>query len=84
MSFRAGAQELFARVRTGVRAGVAGFGRDRRGIAAIEFALIAPILLAAFWRTTFAGLDKEPYDYEGFIATHIDTLLRGISAGDKA
>jgi Flp pilus assembly protein TadG len=55
MSFRAGAQELFARVRTGVRAGVAGFGRDRRGIAAIEFALIAPILLALYFLTMEAS-----------------------------
>jgi AcrR family transcriptional regulator len=45
---------------------------------------IAPILLAAFWRITFASLDREPYDYEGLISTHIDTLLRGISEGSKA
>jgi AcrR family transcriptional regulator len=44
---------------------------------------VAPILLAAFWRITFAPLDAEPYDYEGLIKTHIDTLLRGLSAGDK-
>jgi len=65
-----------------------------RGIARGEFRqmnpkhaarlCIAPILLAAFWRTTFAELDKEPYDYEGFISTHIDTLLRGFSAGGKS
>lgn len=64
-----------------------------RGIARGEFRnidpkhvarlCIAPILLAAFWRVTFAPLDAEPYDYEGLIAAHIDTLLRGISAGDK-
>ncbi len=64
-----------------------------RGIARGEFRqvdpkhvarlCIAPILLAAFWRITFAPLDVEPYDYEGLIATHIDTLLRGLSAGDK-
>lgn len=40
---------------------------------------IAPILLAAFWRTTFAQFDSEPYDYHGLIETHIDTLLRGLS-----
>jgi AcrR family transcriptional regulator len=40
---------------------------------------IAPILLAAFWRTTFAQFDSEPYDYQGLIETHIDTLLRGLS-----
>lgn len=45
---------------------------------------IAPILVAAFWRTTFAQFDKQPYDYEGFLSTHIDTLLRGIFAGSKS
>lgn len=64
-----------------------------RGIARGEFRnvdskhvarlCVAPILLAAFWRITFAPLDAEPYDYEGLIKTHIDTLLRGLSAGDK-
>jgi AcrR family transcriptional regulator len=43
---------------------------------------IAPMLLAAFWRTTFASFDTAPYDYEGLIATHIDTLLRGFRAGE--
>ncbi|HEV2561534.1 MAG TPA: TetR/AcrR family transcriptional regulator [Rhizomicrobium sp.] len=43
---------------------------------------VAPILLAAFWRTTFAQFDSEPYDYQGLIDTHIDTLLRGL-APDK-
>jgi AcrR family transcriptional regulator len=65
-----------------------------RGIARGEFRnvepahvarlCIAPILLAAFWRITFASLDPAPYDYEGLISTHIDTLLRGISAGSKS
>jgi AcrR family transcriptional regulator len=65
-----------------------------RGIARGEFRnvepahaarlCIAPILLAAFWRITFASLDREPYDYEGLISTHIDTLLRGLSAGSKS
>jgi AcrR family transcriptional regulator len=64
-----------------------------RGIARGEFRkmepghvarlCMAPILFAAMWRTTFAYLDMQPYDYEGLISTHIDTLLRGISAGDK-
>lgn len=43
---------------------------------------IAPLLLAAFWRTTFAQFDSEPYDYQGLIDTHIETLLRGL-APDK-
>lgn len=65
----------------------------RRGIARGEFRkmepahaarlAIAPILLAAVWRTTFAALDEKPYDYEGLISTHINTLLKGLSAGGK-
>jgi Flp pilus assembly protein TadG len=35
----------------GIRAGIVRFGRDRRGIAAIEFAFIAPILLAMYFLT---------------------------------
>jgi AcrR family transcriptional regulator len=41
---------------------------------------IAPILLAAVWRTTFAKIDKTPYDLEGLIETHLDVLLRGLAA----
>ena len=40
---------------------------------------IAPILLGAIWRTTFAPLDSEPYDYAGLIEAHIATLLRGLT-----
>ena len=40
---------------------------------------IAPILLAIFWRTTFAQFDAQPYDYQGFLDTHLDTLLRGLA-----
>jgi AcrR family transcriptional regulator len=45
---------------------------------------IAPLLLAAIWRTTFAPLDSEPYDYEGLIEAHIATLLRGLKPEEKA
>ena len=45
---------------------------------------IAPLLLAAIWRTTFAQLDAEPYDYQGFIEAHIETLLRGLAPGKEA
>ena len=41
---------------------------------------IAPILLAAVWRTTFAKIDTTPYDLEGLIETHIDVLHRGLAA----
>jgi AcrR family transcriptional regulator len=40
---------------------------------------IAPLLVAAFWRTTFAAMDAEPYDYAGLIETHISTLLHGLA-----
>ena len=40
---------------------------------------IAPLLLAAIWRTTFARLDAVPYDYEGLIDAHVTTLLRGLA-----
>jgi AcrR family transcriptional regulator len=40
---------------------------------------IAPLLLAAIWRTTFAAQDNEPYDIEGLIGTHLDVLLRGLA-----
>ncbi|MDE3114025.1 MAG: TetR/AcrR family transcriptional regulator [Pseudomonadota bacterium] len=41
---------------------------------------IAPLLLAAIWRTTFAQFDTIPYDYQGLTETHIETLLRGLAA----
>jgi AcrR family transcriptional regulator len=40
---------------------------------------IAPMLLIALWRTTFAQFDTEPFDYEGFADTHIQTLMKGLS-----
>ena len=60
-----------------------------RGIAQDEFRAlppehvvrlcIAPVLLAAMWRSTFAQFDPEPYDYRGLIATHLDVLFRGLA-----
>lgn len=41
---------------------------------------VAPVLVVALWRSIFARFDAEPYDYEGLIAAHIDTLLRGLVA----
>ena len=40
---------------------------------------VAPVLLAAIWRTTFAQFDDKPYDIEGLIETHVDMLLRGLA-----
>jgi AcrR family transcriptional regulator len=45
---------------------------------------IAPVLLAAVWRTTFARFDAAPYDYQGFLNTHLDVLLRGLSPDGDA
>jgi AcrR family transcriptional regulator len=45
---------------------------------------IAPLLLAAMWRTTFAPQDVEPYDYAGFFETHVGTLLRGLRPEERA
>jgi len=60
-----------------------------RGIAQGEFRslpadfvaklCIAPILLGAIWRTTFAPLSREPFDYQQFLATHIDILTQGLA-----
>ena len=41
---------------------------------------VAPLLVAAFWRTTFGQFDTQPYDYAGLIETHIETLLKGLAA----
>lgn len=41
---------------------------------------VAPLLIAAIWRTTFSSLDAQPYDYAGLIETHIETLLKGLAA----
>jgi AcrR family transcriptional regulator len=59
-----------------------------RGIAQGEFRevppehaarlCVAPLLLGALWRATFAPFDPEPYDIGALIETHIDVLLRGL------
>ncbi|HKU54970.1 MAG TPA: TetR/AcrR family transcriptional regulator [Rhizomicrobium sp.] len=41
---------------------------------------IAPILLIALWRTTFAQFDARPYDHEGLIEAHLQVLLQGLEA----
>lgn len=69
-------------------------GVIERGIARGEFRavepqfaarlLIAPALMVAVWRTTFAQFDAEPFDNEGFLDTHLDVLLRGLSPDGDA
>lgn len=59
-----------------------------RGIAQGEFRevapehvarlCVAPLLLGALWRATFAAFDPTPYDIEALVETHIDVLLRGL------
>jgi len=61
----------------------------KRGIANGEFRnvaaehvvrlCIAPVLLGIIWRTTFAQFDKEQYDIEGLIETHLGVLLNGLA-----
>jgi AcrR family transcriptional regulator len=65
-----------------------------RGIAQGEFRrlpthhvarlCVAPVLLAAIWRATFAHLDAEPYDYKGLVDTHLDVLFRGLAVEGDA
>lgn len=40
---------------------------------------VAPLLLGALWRATFAPFDPQPYDVEALIETHIDMLLSGLA-----
>lgn len=40
---------------------------------------IAPVLLGAIWRVTFARFDDVPYDYQGLIDTHLDVLFKGLA-----
>jgi AcrR family transcriptional regulator len=66
----------------------------RRGIARDEFRdappqhlarlCIAPLLIIMLWRTTFEQFDAKPYDYQGLIDTHIDTLLQGLAVKGDA
>lgn len=64
-------------------------GIVRRGIAQGEFRevppehvarlCVAPLLLGALWRATFAPFDPEPYDIGALIETHVDMLLSGLA-----
>ena len=63
-------------------------GIIERGIARGEFRKIelqhaarlcvAPLLIILLWRTTFAQFDEQPYDYQGLIDAHLQTLLKGL------
>ena len=66
----------------------------RRGIGRGEFREIdlkhasrlvfQPAMFTAIWRTSLGALDSEPYDYEGFMQTHLDILLRGFAPDAKS
>src|SRR5262245_3594663 len=45
---------------------------------------MAPLLLAAIWRTTFAQFDPAQYDYAGLVDTHVSTLLKGLQPEERA
>jgi AcrR family transcriptional regulator len=75
-------EEIFER-------GIALFGSIvARGVARGEFRpiapehaarlCVAPILLIAIWRTTFAQFDVTPYDHEALIEAHLQILLQGL------
>lgn len=61
----------------------------RRGMASGEFraldpahavkAMIAPMLLAAIWRSVLEPLGAEPLDIEAFAAQHVDVYLKGLA-----
>jgi AcrR family transcriptional regulator len=40
---------------------------------------VAPVLMSLIWRTVFAATDKVPFDYEKFLALHLDILMRGLA-----
>jgi len=40
---------------------------------------IAPVVLSIIWRTTFARYDEAPFDYQEFLATHLDVLMKGLA-----
>jgi len=40
---------------------------------------VAPVLMSLIWRAVFAETDKIPFDYEKFLALHLDILMRGLA-----
>jgi AcrR family transcriptional regulator len=45
---------------------------------------VAPLLVIMMWRSVFGRFDAQPYDYQGLIEAHIQTLLRGLAAEGAA
>ena len=63
----------------------------RDGIAAGEFRpmadpqitarlFMAPVLLAAIWRTSFAAVEEQPLSIDTLLSTHAELFLRSIQA----
>ncbi|MDE2133048.1 MAG: TetR/AcrR family transcriptional regulator [Alphaproteobacteria bacterium] len=46
--------------------------------------IIAPFILSIIWRTTFAQTDDVPFDYQKFLATHLEVLLNGLEPQGSA
>src|SRR5690242_17692239 len=40
--------------------------------------VVAPMLMAAIWKTVFAAPTDEPFDATAFLGTHAEILLRGL------
>lgn len=58
-------------------------GIEQRRFRAVDprhaaFAAMAPMLFIAIWRTTFERFDDRPFDAQGFIDQHIETVVRGL------
>lgn len=41
-------------------------------------ALSAPLVFAAIWKHSLLKYDKEPYDVQDYLDTHVDIFLRGL------
>jgi AcrR family transcriptional regulator len=67
----------------GLMSGIIQRGIERGEFRKIEPAhaarlCVAPILIIVLWRATFAQFDTQPYDYQGLIDAHLQTLLKGL------
>jgi len=40
---------------------------------------VAPIVMSIIWRTVFAPTDTVPFDYQKFLALHLDVVMRGLA-----
>jgi AcrR family transcriptional regulator len=40
---------------------------------------VAPVVMSIIWRTVIAPTDTVPFDYQKFLALHLDVLMRGLA-----